>query len=182
MSSFPASEDDFLKIKLGDVLRARPPNETNYFEGVAIFLSDTTVTVDFGDGDDLPPSTFALADVQKVAGALTLEVDDVVQCMSSADGVFCRGRIDSINADGTLNVKYEDTDDFELDVDPSAIRKVGSGRTSVKAKFKKAVNAIKCMHRFMKGGMAAAAGGGAAQPDDDDFGFDDDADDDDEGA
>jgi hypothetical protein len=137
------------------------PDESNFFEGVAIFLSDTSVTIDFGDGDDAPPSTFLLSDVQRVAAALTLEVDDLVECGRASEGgaLKYRGRVDSINADGTLNVKFdcsdeEQDDDFEMDVDPGMVRKLGSGRSSARKKFKKAVNAVLANIKFVKGGKS----------------------------
>ena len=136
--------DDSRNFKLGDVVRARPPGEGNYFEGVAVSVDNETVTVDFGD--DSPPVCFAAQEVQRVQNGVVIEVDDLVQCRSG--GVYCMGRVSAVNLDGTYNVAYDGCDDVDENVDPTYVRKCGSGRSSTKQRFKKAVAAVTALRAF----------------------------------
>ena len=144
LSSHIVLTDDFRNFKLGDVVRARPPGDTVYYEGVAVSVDDETVTIDFGD--DAPPVVCDLDHVQRVNNGIVMEVDDIVQCKCM--GVYCMGRILRVNQDGTFNVGYEGCDDVDENVDPSFLRKIGSGRSSTKQRFKKAVAAITAIRAF----------------------------------
>ena len=136
--------DDSRNFKLGDVVRARPPGETISFEGVAVSVDEETITIDFGD--DAAPTVFNVSEVQRVQNGVVIEVDDIVQCKSM--GVYCVGRVQTVNFDGTYNVAYDGTDDVDYNVEPKDVRKMGSGRSSTKQRFKKAVAAITAIRAF----------------------------------
>ena len=145
-------------VRVGDVVRASPVGEFMKFEGVAVEVSRDHITVDFGDNEDAVQ--VPIAHCAKVKSGTTLEVDDIVQVKPNDFPVFCLGKIQKINNDGTYDVCFDGTDEIELSVNLSCIRKVNSARISGMKKVKKVVKAIGAARAFVGAG---AVWGGAAE-------------------
>jgi hypothetical protein len=137
-------------FKIGDVVRGAPPDGGGLkFEGVAVDVTDETISVDFGDGD--AAVVMPRRDVQRVRNGEVLERDDIVQAKPPGTPCFCLGKILSVHNDGTFDIAYEGTDDVDENVEAIYIRKVGSGRSSAMRKFKSAVASITAARAFSKG-------------------------------
>lgn len=152
------SPDHHDLFKIGDVVRASPDGSGMKFEGVAVNVDDTNIVVDFGDGED--PSVIERSRVQRIQNGSVLEKDDIVQCKPPGTPMYCQGRVQLVHEDGTYDIAYEGTDEVDLGIELKYIRKVGSGRSSVNKKLKKAVSAITAARAF--GGGFGAFGKAAA--------------------
>ncbi|GMH84740.1 hypothetical protein TrVE_jg5254 [Triparma verrucosa] len=144
--------DHHEQFKIGDVVRAAPGGSGMKFEGVAVNVDDDHIVVDFGDGED--PSVIERSKVQRIQNGSVLEKDDIVQCKPPGTPIFCQGRVLSVHEDGTYDIAYEGTDEVDEHVELKFLRKVGSGRSSVNKKLKKAVSAISAARAF-GGGFGA---------------------------
>ena len=109
-------------------------------------VASHTVMIDFGDGND--PESVPKNDVQRIYVGTSLETDDVVQAKPPGSDCFCLGKVVSCNMDGTYDIEYEGTEELDSCVDDKYIRKVGSGRSSLVKKFKKAVRSISAAKAF----------------------------------
>eukprot|EP00941_MAST-03F_sp_MAST-3F-sp1_P002079 g2079.t1 len=116
---------------VGDVVEARYGGEDRWFGGVIERVhSNSTFDIKYDDGDEEASVAKDLIRLPLKGGGI-FQSGDVVECLYGQGNAWFPGRIDSVNANGTYKVLYDDGD-IEEEVQNTLIRRPGGQRESTK--------------------------------------------------
>lgn len=137
---------DLNRIDVGDIVKAKPPGSSLYFEGVVVDIDGDNISVDYGDAVE----SVRRKDCYVVLSGFELEVGDIVEIKPSGMSLYFRGTILHFNENGTVDVKMDgdDADDIERNVSTENIRKVMTHRQLAVFRWKKSVMTIEAANAF----------------------------------
>jgi hypothetical protein len=168
------------ELHVGDVVQAKPPDETLYFEGVVLELhADGSADIDFGDEDDegglaegddaggkdgkdgqrQPKYTRVPKEhIRRAMAWSMLEVGDHVKARHQGGYQQFEAIIIAAHSDGTYDVQYDD-EEVEERVAEDMLTKILSGRMQATRRWHKAKAMVTAMTFFRHAGTAATTPG-----------------------
>jgi hypothetical protein len=159
------------QLQIGDVVQAKPPDETLYFEGVVVELhGDGAADVDFGhedgDEDDGTEHKYSRVPKENIRRAMewsTLETGDHVKARHDGGYQEFEAIVIAVHPDGTYDVRYDD-DEVEEDVAADMLTKILSGRMQAARRWHKAKSMLSAVSFFRHTGSKdnAVVGSGRA--------------------